>query len=44
MYIESFFDILLNLRKGWVVESVRTDIVQDEIHINIKCISTKVEY
>ena len=44
MYTESFFDILLNLREGWVVESVRTDIVQDEIHINIKCISNKIEY
>ena len=44
MFTENFFDLLLNLKEDWTVESVTTNVATSEIHINVKCISSNIIY
>lgn len=43
MFTESFFNILLDLDEGWVVNQVSTDIKKEEVYLKVVCKLNKFE-
>lgn len=43
MFTENFFNLLLNLGEDWVVQSVKTDINEEKVFIQVECLLKEIE-